>query len=279
VRDSAALLDATHGADVGAPYAIAPPARPYLDEVGTPPGKLRIAVTTTPFLGGSVDPQCVRGVEATVALLSELGHEVEEAAPPIEPEPWLMAFMTIVAAETGADFDEVSGLVGRKAGSGDFELTTGVIAMLGRSWSATDYVRSARYLQTWARKVGAFFERYAILLTPTLASPPVPIGALQPTAAERATMSALGGLGAGWFMRASGLARTLASKSFEFIPYTPLFNVTGQPAISLPLHWTATGLPIGMQFAARWGDEATLFRLSSQLEKARPWLARAPAGF
>jgi amidase len=279
VRDSAALLDATLGADLGAPYAIAPPARPYLDEVVTPPGKLRIAVTTTPFLAGSVDPECVSGVEATAAMLGELGHEVEEAAPAIEPEPWLMAFMTIIAAETGADFEEVGRLIGRKAGSGDFELTTGVIAMLGRSWSATDYARSARYLQKWAREVGAFFERYDVLLTPTLASPPVPIGALRPTAAERAIMSAIRGLSAGRFMRTSGLARTLASKSFEFIPFTPLFNVSGQPAISLPLHWTAAGLPVGMQFAARWGEEATLFRLSAQLEKARPWAARAPAGF
>ncbi len=280
VRDSAALLDdATQGAEVGAPYAIAPPARPYLDEVSTPPGRLRIAVTTKPFLARSVDSECVRGVESTASLLRELGHEVEEAEPPIDRDPWLMAYLTILAGETGADVEETGRLLGSKVGARDVERPTAVIGLLGRSWSATDYALAARYLQKWARGAGAFFERYDVLLTPTLASPPIPIGALQPTAAEKVALSAIVGLGAGWLMRASGLVRTLAEKSFGFFPYTALFNVNGQPAVSLPLHWGEAGLPVGMQFAARWGDEATLFRLSAQLEKARPWIGRAPGGF
>ncbi|HVP98347.1 MAG TPA: amidase [Roseiarcus sp.] len=279
VRDSAALLDATQGSDIGAPYAIAPPARPYLTEVSTPPGRLRIAATTKPFLARSVDPECVKGVESTVSLLRELGHEVEEAGPPIDPEPWRMAFLTIVAGETAAELEETARLMGSKAGPPEFERLTAVIGLLGRSFSARDYVAAARYLHTWARSVGAFFERYDVLLTPTLASPPVRIGALRPTAAERVALSAISGLGAGWLMRASGLVQTLAGKSFELMPYTPLFNVTGQPAVSLPLYWSEAGLPIGMHFASRWGDEATLFRLGAQLEKARPWIARAPKGF
>jgi amidase len=261
VRDSAALLDATQGSDVGAPYAIALPARPYLDEVSTPPGKLRIAVTTTPFLARSVDPECVNGVESTASLLRELGHEVHQAEPSIDRDPWRMAYLTIVAGETGADVEETGRLIGSKAGARDFERLTAVIGLLGRSFSATDYAAAARYLQNWARGVGAFFERYDILLTPTLASPPIRIGALQPTAAEKVALSAIVGLGAGWLMRASGLVQTLAEKTFEFMPYTALFNVTGQPAVSLPLHWSEAGLPVGMHFAARWGDEATLFRL------------------
>jgi amidase len=279
VRDSAALLDATQGSDIGAPYAIAPPARPYLDEVSTPPGRLRIAVTTKPFLARSVDAECVRGAESTASLLLELGHKVEEAEPPIDREPWLMAYLTIIAAETGADVEETGRLLGAKVGARDVERMTAVILLLGRSSSAADYALAARHLQKWARGVGAFFERYDVLLTPTLASPPIPIGALQPTAAEKAALSAIVGLGAGRLMRASGLVRTLAEKSFEFFPYTALFNVTGQPAVSLPLHWSEAGLPVGMQFATRWGDEATLFRLAAQLEKARPWIGRAPGGF
>jgi amidase len=279
VRDSAALLDATQGPDIGAPYAIAPPARPYLDEVSTPLGRLRIAATTKPFLARAIDPECVKGVESTASLLRELGHEVEEAEPPIDREPWQMAYMTIVAGETGGDVEETGRLLGSKATARDFERLTTVIGLLGRSWSATDYALAARYLQRWARNIGAFFERYDVLLTPTVASPPIRIGALQPTAAEKVALSAIGGLGAGWLMRASGLVQTLAEKTFEFMPYTALFNVTGQPAVSLPLHWSETGLPIGMHFAARWGDEATLFRLSAQLEKARPWIGRAPGGF
>ena len=190
-----------------------------------------------------------------------------------------MAFMTIVAGETGADVEETGRLIGLRPHARDFERVTSVIGLLGRSWSATDYPRTARYLQKWARGVGAFFERYDVLLTPTLASPPIRIGALQPTAAEKAALSTIVELGAGWLMRASGLVQTLAEKSFEFMPYTALFNVTGQPAVSLPLHWSEAGLPVGMHFAARWGDEATLFRLSAQLEKARPWIGRAPKGF
>ena len=279
VRDSAALLDATHGPDVGAPYAIVPPARPFLDEVSTAPGRLRIAVTTAPFLAELVDPECVKGVESTASLLRELGHEVEVAEPPIDREPWQMAFLTIVAGETGADVEETARLTGSMGGARDFERMTSVIGLLGRSLSAKDYAAAARYLQSWARGVGSFFERFDVLLTPTLASPPIRIGALQPTAAEKLAVSTIVELGAGWLLRATGLTRTLAQKSFEFMPYTPLFNVTGQPAVSLPLHWSEAGLPIGMQFVARWGDEATLFRLGAQLEEARPWIGRAPRGF
>jgi amidase len=279
VRDSAALLDATAGADVGAPYQILPPARPYLSEVSTPAGKLRIGYTTAPFLAKTIHDDCLEGLKATTALLKSLGHDVVETTPPFEAEPWLMAFMTIIAGETSADIAKAGKLAGRKLGFADFEPATYVTALLGRSWSASDYAGAANYLQTWSRRMGDFFEGYDALLTPTLAAPPALIGALKPTPAELALLKIIGPLQAGWFMKASGLAKVLATKSLEFIPYTPLFNVTGQPAISLPLHWNAAGVPIGMQFAARMGDEATLFRLAAQLEQAQPWFDRAPAGY
>ena len=279
VRDSAALLDATAGADVGAPYQIPAPARAYLTEVGAPSGKLRIGYTAAPFLAKTIHADCLEGLKATTALLRDLGHEVVEATPPFDPEPWLMAFMTIVAGETSANIAQAGRLAGRKLGFADFEAATYVIGLLGRSWSAGDYAAAANYLQSWSRRVGDFFEGYDALLTPTLAAPPTLIGALKPTAAEQALLNVIGPLRAGWFMKASGLAKVLATKSLEFIPYTPLFNVTGQPAMSLPLHWNAAGLPIGMQFAARMGDEATLIRLAAQLEQARPWFDKAPAGF
>jgi len=279
VRDSAALLDATQGADVGAPYEIKPPQRPYRDEVGAAPGKLRIAYTTAPFLAPSIHPDCVAGVTATAALLRDLGHEVVEAAPAFEREPWLLSFMKIVSGEARADVEASGVIVGRRLGFADFETATYVIGLLGKSWSAGDYASGARYLQTWARAVGAFFADFDVLLTPTLASPPHLIGALKPTAAEAAILDLVGRLDAGWFMKLTGLAKLLAEKSLGFIPYTPLFNVTGQPAISLPLHWNDAGLPIGMQFVSRWGDEATLFRLAAQLENAKPWFERTPNGF
>lgn len=125
----------------------------------------------------------------------------------------------------------------------------------------------------------AFFLDYDVLLTPTLAAPPALIGALKSTGVQAAILDVVGRLEAGWFLRLTGMARLLSEKSLAFMPFTPLFNVTGQPAISLPLHSTAAGLPIGMQFVARMGDEATLFRLAGQLEQARPWFDRAPPGY
>jgi amidase len=279
VRDCAALLDATQGADVGAPYEIRPPARPYLDEVATPPGRLRVAFTVAPLLADSVHPDCVAGVEATAALLAELGHEVVEATPPLDREPLIDAFMKIVAGETGVDIERTAALVGRRLGPGDFEAATYVTGLLGRSWSASDYADAARRLQRWARQVGAFFADYDVLLTPTMAQPPVPLGAIKPTPAQNAILAAIGRLRAGGLFRLSGLAVQLMKKPLNLIPYTPLFNVTGQPAMSLPLHWTSAGLPIGVQFVARMGDEATLFRLAGQLEQARPWFDRAPPGY
>ena len=151
--------------------------------------------------------------------------------------------------------------------------------MLGSAWSAADYASAAKYLQAWSRRVGDIFTRYDVLLTPTLAEPPPLIGALKPSSIELFIMNVIGPLRAGWFLKATGLAKMLSEKSLEFIPYTPLFNVTGQPAMSVPLHWNDAGLPVGMQFAARFGDEATLFRLAAQLEQAQPWFERVPAGY
>jgi amidase len=278
-RDCAALLDVVQGADVGAPYEIKPPARPYVDEVGAPPGRLRVAFTVSPMLTDAVHPDCVAGVETTAKLLADLGHDVVEATPPLDREAWLDAFIKIVAAETCVDIQRAARLVGRKLALGDFETATWVIGALGRSFSAADYAGAARFAQSWARQVGAFFAQYDILLTPTLAQPPLPHGALKPTPVEAAILQVVGRLDAGWFLRATGLARELLKKPLTFIPYTPLFNVTGQPAISLPLHWSASGLPIGMQFVARMGEEATLFRLAGQLEQAQPWFDRAPPGY
>lgn len=277
VRDSAALLDATGGGDIGAPYDIPKPQRPFLSEVGASPGRLRIAFTTAPFLGKSVHEDCVRGLRSTVRLLSELGHDMVEATPPFDKEPWLLAFMTIVAGETRSDIRSASALVRRPLGFKDFELFTFLAGLLGDAWSAADYASAAKHLQRWSRQMGEFFTRYDVLLTPTLSEPPLPIGALKPTPAEFAFLSAIGLLKAGWFLILTGLAKTISERSLEFIPYTPLFNVTGQPAMSVPLHWNDAGLPIGMQFAGRFGDEATLFRLAAQLENARPWFDKAPA--
>jgi len=278
VRDSAALLDATAGADVGAPYSAAPPARPFLAEVATPPGRLRIAYTATPLLGKNLHEDCRRGLEETVTLLRELGHEVFEAAPAIDRQAWASAFTIVLAAQTRADIELTARAAGRKPAYADFEPATYTLGLLGRTLRASDYAGAVRYLQSVSRAVGSFFERCDVFLTPTLAAPPPPIGSLAPNASERALMAVVGRLNAGWFLDAIGAVKPMAEKSLDFIPFTPLFNATGQPAMSVPLHWNQAGLPVGMQFVGRYGDEATLFRLAGQLEQAKPWFERAPEG-
>ena len=242
VRDSAALLDATTGSDVGAPYDISGPTKPFLSELGTAPGKLRIAFTMAPFRAKSIHDACVQGLKSTLKLLSALGHEIVEATLPFDKEQWLLAFMTILAGETQSDIRSASALAGRPLGFKDFEASTYSAGLLGSAWSAADYASAAKYLQTWSRRVGDVFTRYDVLLTPTLAEPPPLIGALKPSSAELTIMNVIGPLKAGWFLKVTGLAKMLSEKSLEFIPYTPLFNVTGQPAMSVPLHWNGAGL-------------------------------------
>ena len=277
VRDSAAMLDATAGPDIGAPYYAVPPARPFLNEVGTDPGKLRIAFTSEPFLGAIVDKDCVKGLEATVRLCQDLGHEVVEAAPRIDGKAFARAFLLIVCVETRATIEEAEVLLNRKASFKDFEPSTWVLGLLGKQCRAPEFSKSLNLVQLTARQIGEFFKKYDVMLTPTLAMPPVVTGALQPKGSQLVAMRLLGRLNAGGLINRFSGIDVLAQHVFEFMPYTPLFNVTGQPAMSVPLCWNDEGLPIGMQFVGRYGDEATLFRLASQLEKARPWSERIPS--
>lgn len=255
VRDSAALLDATCGPDVGDPYWAPPPARPFIEEVGADPGRLRIAFTTKTLTGADVHPDCAAAVEDAAALCQELGHEVSEGAPQINIEALTPAFMVLWAAGCAANIDGAALLTGRAATPDQFEPLTWALAEQGRLQSAPAYVLSVGLLQRVARDVARFFLDYDIWLTPTLAEPPVPLGSFDSPPEN----PLLGMIRAG-----------------EFVPFTPICNVTGQPAMSVPLHWNAEGLPIGTHFVARFGDEATLFRLAAQLEEARPWAKRRP---
>ncbi len=279
VRDSAALLDATQGADLGAPYYAPPLARPLLAEVAVNPGKLRIALTGQPMLGKSVHPDVLAGLAETATLLRELGHEVIEAAPLIDGEAFALAFMIILAAEVRADIEEAARAAGKKISVHDFDPATFGLGMLGQALSAKDYAAASRHLQTAARGVGRFFAGYDVLLTPTLARPPVKTGSLQPAAVEQMLIKLIGSFDGGGLLKAMGIIKPLAAQTFEFMPWTPVFNVTGQPAMSVPLHWNAENLPVGMHFVGKFGDEATLFRLAGQLERAKPWAGRIPDGF
>ena len=280
VRDSAAMLDASAGTDPGAPYAAPMPLRPFLDEVGTEPGRLRIAFTREPQFGhGAVHADCIAGLENTARLLESLGHHVEEAAPPLDHEACAVAFATVIAVETAAEIDHLAQLTQRRLHWRDFEPATYATALLGRTISGTAYAGAVRLLQMSARTMAPFFARHDVLLTPTLAAPPALTGALQPSVAEQRFIRIVNVLNAGWLMNALGAVKLQAEKTFAYMPFTPLFNATGQPAMSVPLHWNAAGLPIGMQFAARFGEDATLLRLAAQLERARPWFDRRPPGY
>jgi amidase len=276
VRDSAALLDATSGPEPGARYVVAPPARPFLEEVVEPPRRLRIAYTTRPWLGRAVHPDCVAALERTVGLLRSLGHTVEEAEPPLDGHAFARAFVVMICAEVAGDITESAGLVGRRPAPAGFEVETWGLGVLGRSLPTEKFVSAMRYLARAGREVQLFFQDRDLLLTPTVAAPPPPIGSLRLPRARRAALAVLGRLRAGRLLQLGGALEDAANTVFEFIPWTPVFNVTGQPAMSVPLEWNDEGLPIGMHFVARFGDEATLFRLAGQLERERPWFDRQP---
>lgn len=278
VRDSAAMLDALSGDEPGSPYVTPLPPRPFLDEVGTDPGHLRIAFASKPLLADGMHEDCRAALRETVALLESLGHTMVEASPPLDRDEFLRAFLLMVCAQADADLADAEAATGLRASPANVEITTWGLALLGRSYSAGTMAHARRQLERTARAVGRWFDGYEIdaLLTPTLTTPPFETGALQPPPHEIAALQVLGRLRAGDLLRLGGALDKAAKRVFDWIANPPLFNVTGQPAMSVPLAWNAAGLPIGMQFAGRFGDEATLFRLAAQLEAAKPWFDRRP---
>jgi amidase len=279
VRDSAAMLDATQGMDVGAPYFSPPAGIPFIEAAKQSPGKLKIAFTATPMLGKHVDSEVLKGLESAVQLLKELGHEITEAAPEIDSSEFSLAFMTILAGELRSDIEAAARAAGKKVSVRDFDPATFGLGMLGKALSAESYASAARYLQISSRKIVRFFEDYDVLLTPVLSSPPVPIGSLQPTWLEKKLIGVIGSFDGGNILKMMNIIKSLAAATFAFMPWTPVFNVTGQPAMSVPLYWTEKGLPVGMHFVGKFGDEATLIRLAGQLEKSRPWFDKVASGY
>jgi amidase len=257
VRDAAALLDLVAGPDVGAPGHPVPPDRPYREQLTIPPGRLRIAWTTTPASGEKIDPACEKAVHDTVRLLQDLGHTVQEDRPRYDWETFLQQVHVLWTAFTTYSVDGLAKALGRKPGLDTLEAVTLACYEDGKRYTAVDLLNSMDYGNMLSRQVGAFFQHVDVLITPTIARPPAPLGELNQ---NRQGMTAME-----W-----------TRQVFSYVPFTPLFNSTGQPAISLPLHWTADGLPIGVQCVGRFGDEATLLRLAAQLEHARPWAGRRP---
>jgi amidase len=258
VRDSALLLDAVRGQDVGAYYCSPVPERSFAEQIVRDPQRLRIAWSARGPANFDTHPDSIAAVEHAAKLCAELGHHVEEATPKLSAElldQLSEAFQGLLAIETARDVEEFAALVGRPTSANDFEPPNWALIERGRAYTAVDAIRLKRVLHTVARTVGPFFEKYDIYLSPTTGLPAVPLGFLDPTTTE---------VDEYW------------RRMFEFIPFTPLFNVTGSAAVSLPLWWNADNLPVGVQFVMRMGRDGMLCALAAQLERAQPWASRRP---
>jgi amidase len=255
VRDTAAMLDCTAGPEPGDPYAAPTPTRPFMDELSAAPGRLRIAFSTSVPGGAALHPECVAAVERTAKLCEELGHVVEETAPPVDQGTITQSFLAVWCAGVAMQVDGIAMMTGREIREELFEGITWALYQQGKQVTASQYLLAVAMLQMQGRQVGRFHETYDAWLTPTLGTPPIRLGAVDLT--ERDAMKAM-------------------LPMIDYVPFTPLQNATGQPAISLPLHWTPDGLPVGVMFVGKLGDEATLLRIAAQLEQARPWKDRRP---
>ena len=255
VRDAAGVLDTISAQMPGEPYYAPPLRRPLEQEAGADPGRLRIGVLDRPgtelFLD---DPQCREAAARTARMLESLGHHVEESTPSAMFDgAFPVHFNTIIAADTETTFQVFEALLGRPIADSEIEPRNLYYRQAGRALSAVAYLESRAWIGMWARRMAHWWADYDLLLTPTLGAPPPELG---------------------WFTGAG--PEHEGGRIARFIPYTAQFNMTGQPAISLPLHWTPAGLPVGVQLAAAYGREDVLIQVASQLEQAAPWAGRRP---
>jgi amidase len=262
VRDTARLLDAVHGPGVGDTVIAPPPVRPYAEELGADPGRLRIGLLDRHPTGGALHDDCVTAVRAAASLLEQLGHDVTPGHPPVlEDAEFPRRFAAMWAALMAVGIENLGAALGRPMTEDDIEPVNWAQGQYAAHLSATQYASALAAVAQYRRKVHQWWaDGWDLLLTPTVAAPPLPIGAL--------------------YESDDGLANdnpmTPSVRAGRFVAFTPPFNATGQPAISLPLHWNDHGLPIGVQLVAAYGREDVLIRVASQLESAAPWADRRP---
>ncbi|WP_282783013.1 amidase [Nocardia sp. CC201C] len=274
VRDSAVMLDILSQPDPGAPYPVARPDRPYRDAVAEPPRRLRIGYTCESPTGSPVDAEAVRAVEDAARLLESLGHTVEPAAPAIDGTRMAMDFMTVWTAMAAAELAvacEVSG-----ASPTEFDIDTQVLAAVGRAVTGPELMAAHARWNTYTRALAAFHDTHDLLLTPTLAAPPLRIGQYRTPALADTVLPPLLRLGAGKLLSRTDFYVDLVTSNLSAVPFTQLANITGRPAMSVPTHWTETGVPLGVQFVGPSGAEYLLLQLAAEIETARPWFDRHP---
>jgi amidase len=255
VRDSAAMLDATGYPEPASPYPPPPKARPYLGEVTSDPGRLRIAFSSETPRDIPIHPENQRAFEETVALVEDLGHEIVERGLGIDYREMYRAQGAVSAANAAAAHAERVERMGREPERHEYEPLTWTGIERGRALSGDVVMWGWRTLRRVNRQILGLFEEFDVYLTPVMGTPPPRIGHIDPVKLQ---------------------TRELYRRQADAFPFTPPFNFTGQPAMSVPLAWSSDGLPLGMQFVGRYADEATLFRLAGQLEQARPWIDRKP---
>ncbi len=258
VRDSAAFLDVLQGPEAGALYRVAPPERPYLQEIKIAPGRLRIAFSTKSPSNTATGPDCVAAVETAAKLCADLGHDVEEAAPVYDWEEFIKPFLDLWTSGAPSRIAMLEKASGRKAGPDTVETSNLACLEWGRSLTVDDLFAALTSMHNIVRQVDDFFSTRDVLISPVNLTPACKLGELN--------ANALGLTAQDWLDQAIS----------RHAPFPPIFNATGQPAMSVPLYHSPQGLPVGVQCVARHGDEATLFRLAAQLEKAMPWINRHP---
>ncbi|MDP7723176.1 amidase [Mycobacterium sp. TY814] len=278
VRDTAAMLDVICGGEPFGPYIPALPDTPFASAVGQDPGKLRIGVRVPSAITPNPHREAFAAVEATVQTLTALGHHVEELPQaPYDDAALARDFLLTWFVHLAWDVDEAKRLTG--AGNESFERDTLIMAAVGRATGSVDYVDAVERRHQHTLRLSEFFESYDLLLTPTLATPPPKIGEFDlPAVLQRASDAMIKTRTAG-LLRHTKIVDDLVEKNLGWVPYTQLANLTGRPAISLPLHWTAESLPLGVQFVGPLGGESLLIRLAAQLEQAAPWSDRVPPEF
>lgn len=276
VRDSAALLDATQGALPGASYAAPSPAQSFLAESQTAPGRLKIGFSVQPIISRGLHSDCRIAVERTAQRLRDLGHEVEAFEPKIDSEHFIFHYARLLAADTAASVREMEIAAGRKSGRQDFEPRTRALVAVGRALTGEEIVESLWAMQEIARDYAAQIGRFDAFLSAALGEPPLRIGALNPTPAQKVLLTLANNLPLGSIAKQRDFLLDNGREIFDYTAYTMPANVAGLPSMSVPLDWNAEGLPIGSLFTARFGDEATLFRLAAQLEAAHPWFKKRP---
>ena len=272
VRDSAGLLDAIIGPGDHADYQGAMPETAFVEQIARPPGALRIGWSASSAINPAVDPEAVAAVEGAAALLEQLGHRVEQVAPPHDDEALARDWLTLWFAQVHGQVRDIKRRTG--ASDRDFEADTIAMAELGRARGVGALMDALGRVPGYTRALADFHERYDFFLTPTLAKPPLEVLSTQTPAVLQRAARVLGKARAGRVLQTAGILEQLIHDSLGWVPYTQLANLTGRPAISVPLHWTASGLPLGVQLVGRLGADGALLQLAAQLEEAQPWAHR-----